>query len=88
MKPYRLLVEWGVVVQLRELPPRSQRAIYAVFKRLEETPDFVSEFQTRDAKGHLLDAFICADFAFHYWIDFGDRHVKVLAMEKADSRGS
>lgn len=87
MKRYQLLVGWSVVLQLRDLPPRIQRAVHAMFSRLEEAPDLVSEFQIADANGRQLDAFVCEDFAFYYWIDFADRHVKVLAVEPADRWG-
>jgi hypothetical protein len=58
-----------------------------MFSRLEETPDLVSEFQLTDTNGRQLEAFVCEDFAFYYWIDFADRHVKVLAVEPADRQG-
>ena len=87
MKRYRLLVEWGVVLQLRTLPARVQRGVYGIFSRLEEAPDLVSEFHVTDHTGRELDGFIFEDFAFYYWIDFADRHVKVLAMEPADRQG-
>ena len=87
MTRYRLLVDWSVVVQLRELQPRIQRGVYALFARLEETPDFLSEFNVTDEKGRLLDVFIFEDLAFYYWIDFADRHVKVMAFEPADQSG-
>ena len=87
MKRYRLLVDWGVVVRLRELPPRVQRGVHTLFSRLEEAPDSLSEFNVTDEKGRQLDGFIFENFAFYYWIDFADRHVKVLAFEPADRSG-
>ena len=87
MKRYRLLVDWGVVVRLRELPARTQRGVYAVFSRLEEVPDFVSEFNVTDDTGRQLDGFIFGDLAFYFWIDCADRHVKVLAFGPADRMG-
>lgn len=81
-----VLVDWDVVAGLRELPPRTQRAVYARFSQLQETPDLISEFSTRDETGRELDAFIVEGLAFDYWIDFGDRHVKVLAFGQADDR--
>lgn len=86
MKRYRLLVDWDVVVRLRELPASTQRAVYAVFSRLEQTPDLISEFNVTDENGRQLDGFILEGWAFYFWIDFADRHVKVLAFEPADHR--
>ena len=39
-------------------------------------------------RGAKLDVFIVEDWAFCYWIDFPDRHVKVLALESADQSGT
>ena len=86
MKRYRLLVAWDVVVQLRAMPGRVQRGVHGLFSRLEEAPDSVSEFNVTDETGRQLDGFIVEDWAFYYWIDFADRHVKVLAVEPADSK--
>ena len=35
VKRYKLLVAWGVVVQLRRFPTRVQQKVYALFERLE-----------------------------------------------------
>jgi len=86
VKRYRLLVDWSVVQQLQSLPPRLQRLAYAVFARLEDVPDAASDFSFADQKGRQLEVFIIEDWAFYYWIDFADRHVKVLALEPADHR--
>ena len=86
MKRYRLLVAWNVVVALRELPPKVQRGVYEIFGRLEKAPDLVSEFSAADENGRQLEGFIFESFAFYYWIDFADRHVKVLAFGPADDR--
>jgi hypothetical protein len=84
VKPYRLLVDWSVVSRLRELPGRTQRRVYAAFSRLEQAPDLVSEFNITDEVGRQLDVFILDGWAFYFWIDFADRHVKVLAFGLAD----
>jgi hypothetical protein len=86
VKRYRLLVDWSVVVRLRDLPASTQRGVYAVFSRLEQVPDFVSEFNVTDDTGRQLDGFIFGNLAFYFWIDFADRHVKVLAFSPADHR--
>jgi len=86
VKRYQSLVDWDVVARLRELPAPTQRAIYTIFLRLEQAPDSLSEFNVTDERGRELDAFILDGFAFYYWIDFADRHVKVLAFELADDR--
>jgi len=44
----------------------------------------VSEFNITDEVGRQLDVFILDGWAFYFWIDFADRHVKVLAFGLAD----
>ena len=44
----------------------------------------MSEFQSADRSGRLLDGFILGQLAFYYWIVFADRHVKVVAIGPAD----
>ena len=84
MKRYRLLIAWQLWPQIQALPPRLRRTLYRNFDRLEEAPDAMSEFQSADQSGRLLDGFILGQLAFYYWIDFADRHVKVVAIGPAD----
>jgi hypothetical protein len=88
VKLYRLLVDWDVVVALRELSPRTQREVYAYFSKLKEAPDMASEYFVSDESGRELGVFIIKELAFYYWIDFADRHVKVLAIGPADRSNS
>ena len=84
MKQYRLLIAWQLWPQIQVLPPGLRRLLYRRFDRLEETPDAMSEFHATDESGRLLDGFILGQLAFYYWIDFADRHVKVVAIGPAD----
>lgn len=84
MKPYRLLVDWEVIEQLNRLPVRVRRSLRNEFLRLKEFPDAMSEFEERGGDGRMLNGIIRHGIAILYWIDFPDRHVKVLAMTRAD----
>jgi hypothetical protein len=84
LKPYRLLVDWEVVEQLNSLPPSLRRSLRNEFLRLKEYPDAMSEFEERADDGRMLNGIIRHGIAILYWIDFPDRHVKVLAMTHAD----
>jgi hypothetical protein len=83
VKRYRLLVDWHLVARIEALPAAQRRELYRRFDRLEEAPDSASEFETQDGNGRTLNAFIVGDIDVLYWIDFADRHVKVLAMTDA-----
>lgn len=84
MKPYRLLVDWEVIEQLNRLPIRVRRALRSDILQLREFPDAMSEFAEKDDTGRTLNGIIRSGIAILYWIDFADRHVKVLAMKRAD----
>jgi hypothetical protein len=55
VKPYRLLVEWGVVVRIRELPPGSQWAIYSVFRASLESNFRFDDLRLRTAAPQILE---------------------------------
>ena len=84
MKRYRVLIAWQLWPEINALPAAIRRALYRRFDQLEETPDSLSEFQSKDENGRALDGFILGRLAFIYRIDFADRHVKVLAIGPAD----
>jgi hypothetical protein len=84
VKPYRLLVDWEVIEQMNRLPVAARRSLRNAILRLKEHPDAVSEFEERGDDGRILNGFIHDGIAILYWIDFPDRHVKILAMKHAD----
>ena len=84
MKRYRVLIAWHLWPEVNALPMRMRRVLYRKFDQLEETPDAVSEFQSSGENGRIHDGFIIGKLAFFYWIDFADRHVKVLRIGPAD----
>jgi hypothetical protein len=87
VKRYRVLISWRLWPEINALPDGMRRALYRRFDQLEERPDSLSEFQSKDEVGRTLDGFILGRLAFVYWIDFADHHVKVLAIESADRGG-
>jgi len=87
VKRYRVLIALHLWPEIHALPAGVKRALYRKFDQLEETPDALSEFQSADESGRVLDCFILGRLAFSYWIDFADRHVKVLVIGPADRAG-
>jgi hypothetical protein len=81
---YRLLVDWEVVEKLNQLPIRTRRILREALKRIAATPDLLSDYREPNPRGIPLDIHLCTGFAIKYWIDFADRHVKVLDLEAAD----
>lgn len=83
--PCRLLVDLEVVGILQGLTARKRSLLLAHFQRIEAAPDSLSDYHERDAVGRRVEISVFAGFAIHYWIDFADRHVKVLALRPADA---
>jgi len=81
---YRLLVDWEVIEKLNQLPIRTRRLLRGALSRIVAAPDQLSDYREPNPRGIPLDVHLCAGFAVKYWIDFADRHVKVLDLEPAD----
>jgi len=87
MKRYELLLAWSVIERLNALPKGRRQRLGQQLLKLEESPDLLSEFASTAGDGRRLDVFIFDGWAVFYWIDFADRHVKVLDMKPADHVG-
>ena len=81
---YRLLVDLDAIAVLDSLPKRSRTRLLNHFAKLRSSPDQYSECHEHDRIGRRIEINIFAGYAIHYWIDFPDRHVKVLAIKPAD----
>jgi len=81
---YRLLVDWEVIEKLNSLPVTTRKRIRQALIRIASAPDLLSEYREPNPRGIPLDVHLCAGFAIKYWIDFADRHVKILDLESAD----
>jgi hypothetical protein len=84
LKPYRLLVDLETIHDLNSLPKKTRDRILAHFSRLRDIPDRLSDFHEADSIGRRIEISIFSGFAIHYWIDFADRHIKILAVSPAD----
>jgi hypothetical protein len=81
---YRLLVDWEVIEKLNALPRATRQVLRTALSRIAGSPDLVSDYREANPRGIPLDVHLCGGFAIKYWIDFADRHVKVLELESAD----
>jgi hypothetical protein len=83
--PYRLFVDLEVVSTLSALPAKTRKRLLNHLPSLRSAPDRLSDYFEHDAIGRRVEISICSGYAIHYWIDFADRHIKVLAVVPADS---
>jgi hypothetical protein len=81
---YRLLFDLEAVTFLDSLPARVRSRLLFHFINLRATPDRYSDYHENDATGRRIEISVFAGYSVHYWIDFADRHVKVLAVKFAD----
>ena len=81
---YRLLVDLEALAVLDAIPKRVRVRLLDHFIRLRSTPDRYSDYHERDKTGHGVEIGVFAGYSIHYWIDFADRHIKVLAIKPAD----
>jgi hypothetical protein len=81
---YRVLVDLEAIEFLDALPDGTRQRLLAHFGKLGSTPDRYSDYQEYDRTGRQVEVNVFAGHSIHYWIDFADRHVKILSIRKAD----
>jgi len=81
---YRLLVDLEAIAVLDVIPKRVRTRLVEHFIRLRSSPDRYSDYHEHDRTGRCVEISVFAGHSIHYWIDFADRHVKVLAIKPAD----
>lgn len=80
---YRLLVDLEAIAFLDSIPKRARKRLLEHFVRLRATPDRLSEQRDQDRIGRRIEISVFEGYSIRYWIDFPDRHVKVLAIRFA-----
>jgi hypothetical protein len=85
--PYRLFVDLEAVEFLASSKPALCRKMIEHLAAIEAFPETNSDYFESDIKGRRIDIAIRSGCAIHYWIDFADRHVKVLRIGAADCGG-
>ena len=80
---YRLLIDLEVVEIIQRLPKRTRDDLLTQFHRIRDFPSHYVDYHEHDAVGRRVEISIHGRFAIHYWTDFADRHVKVLALKPA-----
>jgi hypothetical protein len=82
---YGLLVDIEVFEYLAKLKPSLRNRLVEQFKRIQSYPAHYAEYTERDPSGRRIDVCVYMGLAIHYWEDFADRHVKILAVTSAGS---
>lgn len=80
---YRLLVDIDAIDVLDALPPRVRRRLLNRLREVVQSPDRYSQYREKDLSGRDVDVTILEGYAIYYWVDFPDRHIKVMAIVDA-----
>ena len=80
---YRLLVDLEAITVLSSLPVGVRRRVLDHLVRLRLSPESLSSGHERDEVGRQIEISFVAGHAVHYWIDFPDRHIKVLKIRSS-----
>ena len=80
---YRLLVDLEVIAVLDAMPRKARSRLLGHFTNLRSAPDQYTDHHERDVSGRRIEISIFGGYSVHYWIDFADRHVKILALKVA-----
>ena len=81
---YGLPIAIEVIEALDRLPKRTRRRLLDQFHRIRSFPGNYSDYQEYHAVGRRVEICIVAGCAVHYWNDFADSQVKILALKPAD----
>ena len=82
---YRLLIDFEVVEIIQRLPRRLRDDLMMYFQRIRDYPSRYVDYHEQDAIGRRVEISIYGRFAIHFWIDFADRHVKIIALRPGDT---
>ena len=80
----RLLVDLEAIAVLDSIPRRARKRLLDHFTALRSAPDRFSDYHEHDRIGRRIEISVFAGYSIHYWIDFADRHIKVVAIKPAD----
>ncbi len=80
---YRLLIDLDVIGMIQQMPKRNRDRLIAHFRRIREFPSRYADYHEHDARGRRVEISIHGRLAVHYWVDFADRHIKILALKHA-----
>lgn len=81
---YRLLIDIEAVALLDSLPRKTRMRLIDHLVALRSAPEQLSDYHEHDQIGRRVEISIVAGYSIHYWVDFPDRHIKVLAIAPAD----
>ncbi len=77
---FELLVTGNVIDALLEFPAQKRRRYLELFRRIQAYPGTFSQFRQQSDSGRIVHAYVFEQHEIRYWIDWADRHVKILRL--------
>lgn len=81
---FRLLIDMEVLHVLDAMPKGKRTRVLTRFEILRIAPHQLSDYSEQDRLGRRLESHVFEGYRIQYWIDWADRHIKVLALNFAD----
>jgi len=78
MKPFELLLAYGVVEFIAKLKSAEKLGLLGKFLQIKESPHNCSEQTVLEPQGRPVELSTWRRFCIRYWIDHADREVKIL----------
>lgn len=83
---YRLFIDAEVLEFVGRLKKRDRDFLVARFHQICGSPANHRDCEDTDPSGRLMDGHITGRFAITYWVDFADRHLKIMEVSWADTK--
>jgi mRNA-degrading endonuclease RelE of RelBE toxin-antitoxin system len=80
---YRPVFSEGAADFLLQLPKSRQRKVIALARQLAEHPVMLSDYRLTDETGREIEHLLIDDYVFAYWVDHGEREVRLTDIEDA-----
>lgn len=64
------------------LPKSKQRKVIDLVERIAVSPELISDYQTKDAKGRPIENLLLEEFFFSYWIDHASKEIQITEILK------
>ncbi len=80
---YRLFIAVDVMDFLETQNRPRRKEVLAHFRRLQDAPEFHSDYFEADEDGRPVNVSIFRGLAVYYWLDHADRQVRILKMVEA-----
>ncbi len=77
---FELLITGNVIDALLGFPAQKRRRYLELFRRIQTYPGTFSQYRQKNESGRIVHAYDFEQHEIRYWIDWADRHIKILRL--------